>query len=380
MHNKNTIRLTESDLKRVISESVQRILSEHSHHQFHDWHNHHDWDEDWHNNHLTHMSDEEYGEFLTQKKQDELQKQQKLWDKYSKRLANPKYNIYSDGKSEPIRKMDDSEIFANFKRSSRYLKNMEFVAYGKEKFNARKNTTWHYNPEGSWTKPWGGVWASPVNAQYGWAEYLNNGNLGSRKIRDLSKHFRFKLSKSAKIYMIDNAQDLIAVSTKLGKYDDFSITAYWYIDFHKLCNDYGCDGVFITDNAARNLRRNIWLDDNGTNVVMSLWEWDVCSIWIANLDIIEPLNEDAFERARFPKKGLDIDDSPMSQYIDVDPGDRYWLQMQSDYEKYGNQNIRRNMGDLFNGQHPAILAQGHGNRKDTKLARKFDGTIQSGLK
>ena len=67
------------------------------------------------------MSDEEYGEFLTQKKQDELQKQQKLWDKYSKRLANPKYNIYSDGKSEPIRKMDDSEIFANFKIRYCYL-------------------------------------------------------------------------------------------------------------------------------------------------------------------------------------------------------------------------------------------------------------------
>lgn len=34
---------------------------------------------------------------------------------------------------------------------------------------------------------------------------------------------------------------------------------------------------------------------------------------------------------------------------------------------------------VLNGKHQAILAQGHGNGKDTKLARRFNGTIKSGL-
>ena len=39
------------------------------------------------------------------------------------------------------------------------------------------------------------------------------------------------------------------------------------------------------------------------------------------------------------------------------------------------------MGQFFKGgKHPAISAQGHGNSKETKLARKFDGTIKSGMK
>lgn len=41
----------------IVQESVQCILSEHSH----DWYNYH--------LHLTHMSDEEYREFRAQKKQ-----------------------------------------------------------------------------------------------------------------------------------------------------------------------------------------------------------------------------------------------------------------------------------------------------------------------
>lgn len=51
----------------------------------------------------------------------------------------------------------------------------------------------------------------------------------------------------------------------------------------------------------------------------------------------------------------------------------------SDYERYSNRNVDRDMSKYFNGEHPAILAQGHGNGKKAKLARRFDGTIKSGM-
>ena len=334
------------------------------HHNPHSHDNHLDWD-NWH----SHILDDEYDDEEEYDDEYNYEEEKSNFERYS----YPEYNIYWDGKSEPIRTMDDSKILSNFKKSAKYLKNVEFIAYGRDSFNAKMNTTWEYKPENGWTKPWGGVWASPINASYGWAEYLDGDNFGSR-IRDLSKHFRFKLAKGAKIYTIDNKQDLINVSTYLGSYEDYE--SKWFIDFPKLCNDYGCDGVFVTDKAVKELRCNIYLDR--LNIIQSLFTWDVCSIWIANLDIIEPLNENAFEKASFPKKGLNIDDDMLDDMY-YDPSDRYWLQMQSDYEKYGNQNIRNNMCDLFNGQHPAILAQGHGNSKSTKLARNFNGTIKSGM-
>ena len=54
-------------------------------------------------------------------------------------------------------------------------------------------------------------------------------------------------------------------------------------------------------------------------------------------------------------------------------------QINKTYELYGNQNIKSDSSELFNGEHPGILAQGHGNNKKTKLARKYNGTIKSGL-
>ena len=54
-------------------------------------------------------------------------------------------------------------------------------------------------------------------------------------------------------------------------------------------------------------------------------------------------------------------------------------QINKTYELYGNRNINSDSSNLFNGEHPGILAQGHGNNKKTKLARKYNGTVKSGL-
>ena len=54
-------------------------------------------------------------------------------------------------------------------------------------------------------------------------------------------------------------------------------------------------------------------------------------------------------------------------------------QINKSYELYGNRNIDSDSSKLFNGEHPGILAQGHGNNKNTKLARKYNGTIKSGI-
>lgn len=276
--------------------------------------------------------------------------------------------------SEGINGFDYGYVKTNIANHTGSFKDTIFIQYGSNKYERDKETQLdlaYDNPKVVvHNKPHGGLWASPLNSSNSWADFLER---ESFNLRSLASHYLFKISKRSKIYVIDSFDDLYAVSVDTGH-----LHGILNIDFQKLLG-LGCDGIYISEKASRIFHD--WTIDIGNNFYMrGLDSWDVESICIFNTDIIIPLDETAFDKARLPKRGLDIDYDADDAYDFQDIASREWLQMQSDYEKYGNQNIRSNMGDLFNGQHPAILAQGHGNRKDTKLARKFDGTIQSGLK
>lgn len=109
-----------------------------------------------------------------------------------------------------------------------------------------------------------------------------------------------------------------------------------------------------------------------------MYTWDVESICVFNPEVIVPIDEDAFEKARINNYA-----KPYKSFLDDEDDfwtdDRKKLQIQSDFDRYSNQNVNQDMSKLFKGKHPAILAQKHGNSKDSKLARKFNGTVQSGL-
>lgn len=180
-------------------------------------------------------------------------------------------------------------------------------------------------------------------------------------IDSLDKHFLFKLSPGAKIYVIDNKEDIKSISTLRGYYGER------LMNFQSLI-DAGYDGIFVTANAIKQFRMFVEKGYGNLNV------WDVESICIFNKDVIVPVEENAFDKERIPRH-----EEPNEYDYDDTIKQKKRLQMSSDYSKYGNENIRGDMSTLFNGKHPGILAQGHGNNKDTKLARRFNGMIKSGI-
>lgn len=236
------------------------------------------------------------------------------------------------------------------------INNITFISYGTDAFDINKFRQPIFDgPRVAMNnKPIGGLWASPLEAKNSWADFCDN---NAFHLKSLAKHFIFKLKPNAKIYIIDNEKDLRNI-TRLAPTNIMPS-----IDWSLLKNDY--DGIYITDNGA-NIR---CLDD-----ILALDAWDVASLCVFNPNVIDPIQENAFDKAKISKK-----EANNPRDWDENNPDRKYLQMQSDFDKYSNQNINPNMGDLFNGEHPAILAQKHGNSKNAKLAKKFKGMIKQGL-
>ena len=231
--------------------------------------------------------------------------------------------------------------------------NTVFISYGTDEFDVNKFRQPIFNSKRALinNKPVGGLWASPIDAQYGWVDFCD---CCSFHLKTLAKHFIFKLKPNANIYVIDNVEDLRKIST-IPFYGELCIN--W-----ELLQDF--DGIFVTDNG-RKLKF--------VKGLRGLDAWDVASICVFNPDIIIPIKENAFDKAKVSKREVS------HYHNDDNQEERKFLQMQSDFDKFGNRNVTGNMGDLFNGEHPALLAQKHGNSKDAKLARKFKGMVKQGL-
>lgn len=263
-----------------------------------------------------------------------------------------------------INKIISETIHRYINESKINLSKMIFVAFGTDKFDMSKVRP--VDTDGIYTllrnKPSGGVWASPIVSKNGWADWCNANDF---RLKTLSKHFLFSLKPNAKIYVIDDLDDLKRISTTIN-YQLQQKT----INFKLLVNN-GYDGIFVTDNAASELR----YVERG---YAGLDTWDVESICIFNPDVIVPIEEDAFEKAKINKYGKPYYDNFYDE-DDSNSDDRKYLQMQSDFDRYSNQNLNSDMSKLFKGKHPSIMAQQHGNSKDAKLARKFNGTVKSGM-
>lgn len=289
-------------------------------------------------------------------------------------------------------------------KKNNFIYDIIFVSYGTNFFNKQmfKKPTRHMYVN----KPQGGFWGSPINSTNGWGEWADKNDFYKHN-NALEKHILFKIKKGANIYVIDTEEDLKNISAypnvnpeeiherakefvELYKGQCTYEDVYRYIlklekekilqrglkrlDFDKLFNEY--DGIYITTNASYNLRYVANYE--------GLDSWDVESICVFNPDAMEIIDENAFDKAKVPafEKNKHIDDYDEYDYFYDNPeknNRKKQSQINKSYELYGNQNVKANSSDLFNGEHPGILAQGHGNNKKTKLARKYNGTIKSGL-
>ena len=123
---------------------------------------------------------------------------------------------------------------------------MKYIHYGRRAFDPLKWEPIRNAPmERSFTKPAGGLWASPVGAERGWAEWCEREDMCTE---GLSDSFEFRLSESARVLNITSAEMVKALPQVL---DDpvvnalrqrapnlFSQLSFFPIDFEQLSREY----------------------------------------------------------------------------------------------------------------------------------------------
>ena len=177
-----------------------------------------------------------------------------------------------------------------------YSPDIVWITYGSDRFNPAKFKPIEIEAQDSGTnKPHdGGLWACPVNSEYGWDVFCRMAEWEDR----LKSHFVFKLKPDARIYVVDGRKDLIDISTAMVPKPFNFWTVYqgnrsvkyplYQIDYKRLLNE-GYDGIYVTDNAS-GLREMAYEMPNG-GFCRGLYAWDVESICIFNPDVIVPLEE-----------------------------------------------------------------------------------------
>jgi hypothetical protein len=150
-----------------------------------------------------------------------------------------------------------------------------YIAYGSSEYSPSKfkpvNLT-HWRSAVN-NKPFGGLWASPIDSKWGWKDWCQAEEWNTES---LNTHFTFTLAPGTNIYVIDNEKDLVSVSTFRSEY-----MPTLSINFAGLINN-GYDGIYVTDNAARNFRYSTIYGISDLN------SWDCESICIFNKDVIVP--------------------------------------------------------------------------------------------
>jgi hypothetical protein len=120
----------------------------------------------------------------------------------------------------------------------------------------------------------GGLWASPVDADFGWKTWNDN-----EHFRECSESncFTFTLTESANVYHIYSVADL----KSLPEYANFIVPSRWYcIDFEKaLEQGYDAIELHISEEERTDTEPFECL-------YFKLYGWDCDSILIMNPDVV----------------------------------------------------------------------------------------------
>lgn len=145
----------------------------------------------------------------------------------------------------------------------------KFVHYGHREFDKNMFEKISNSPYFR-TKPEGGLWASDVEAKYGWKDWCKAENF-----RDCTgdNSFKFVLTDDARVLSINLVNDL----EELPQVEDgFSISTWVTLDFEKLSKMYDVIEVNIS---------NDW------DLYFSLYGWDCDSIVVMNPEVIREVGE-----------------------------------------------------------------------------------------
>lgn len=150
----------------------------------------------------------------------------------------------------------------------------------------------HYDPnmfcmianDPNFTKPYGGLWASPVDALFSWRDWCCDEKFN---LHTLKKHFKFTLKETANVLHIHSKEDLKDLPVIENRYSELG-DGRVFLDFEKLLEN-GIDAIEVYIQADR---WNHALSTNYSSHDTLYWKlhpWDCDSILIMNPDIIVPL-------------------------------------------------------------------------------------------
>lgn len=143
-----------------------------------------------------------------------------------------------------------------------------YIHYGNREFN--KELFQPIKNRQCFTKPFGGFWASDVNAKFGWQQWNKENEFTSCQEEN---SFCFTLKENAKVihlYKVEDLKQLPIVKNDLG----FSLSSWYCIDFEELAES-GVDAM------------EVHMSEGDHELYFPLYGWDCDSILIMNPDIIE---------------------------------------------------------------------------------------------
>jgi hypothetical protein len=146
------------------------------------------------------------------------------------------------------------------------MENKKYIHYGHKNFD-RNLFSDISNTHVCSSKPNGGLWASAVDATWGWKDWCERENF---QRHNLKTSFSFHLAPAANVLVIDNV-NCLEVLPRL-ECGEFSHDLWVSLDFEKL-RDSGVDAIELVLSADQRL---YW----------QLYGWDCDSILIMNPDII----------------------------------------------------------------------------------------------
>lgn len=128
----------------------------------------------------------------------------------------------------------------------------------------------------------GCLWASPVDSAYGWADRIQSPEyFNARFFTDKfgNGKFLFRLDQNAKVYVIDDIEDLASITKRRWSY--YGGTTYFTIDYKDLINN-GFDALYVTKNGYKL---------KSYDMIKGLESWECESLCVFNKDVIIPVDD-----------------------------------------------------------------------------------------
>lgn len=143
--------------------------------------------------------------------------------------------------------------------------NVKYIHYGHKRFSLEsfqpvKNEPYH-------NKPRGGLWASPVDAPFGWKDWCEAEEYAEC---DEANSFTFTLNEKANVYLISFVEEVKAMPSV-----ECELKSMFLPDFEKMLAD-GWDAIEFRLSEDSEL---YW----------ALYGWDCDSILVMNPDVVEEI-------------------------------------------------------------------------------------------